>query len=99
MKDLAPDDEYDAYVVELYRLLIQRRPRHEVVDYLNWAVTENMGLPRNTSRNERVAEKLLSLFHLEARTSPCQKPPRARTPLLGLLDFPGEAPPDLLYKR
>lgn len=54
-------DEYDAYVPRLYRLLVTRRPRHEVVDYLWWAETEHMGLCGNRQATEAVADLLLEL--------------------------------------
>ena len=42
--ELLPDDEYDSYVPQVCKLLIQRRPMEEVFDYLWRTQTETMGL-------------------------------------------------------
>ena len=54
-------DEYDSYIPKIYQLLIERRPRHELFDYLWWAVTENMGLCGNRRETERVVDLLFIL--------------------------------------
>lgn len=37
-------DEFDGYIGELYKLLRSNAPDTALVDYLYWAVYENMGL-------------------------------------------------------
>jgi hypothetical protein len=37
-------DEYDGYIGRLYQLLVSNAPQSELVDYLYWAVHDNMGL-------------------------------------------------------
>jgi hypothetical protein len=54
-------DEYDAYVGEVYGLLIRREPRHRMVDFLWWVETEHMGLCGNRRHTEAVADRLLQL--------------------------------------
>jgi hypothetical protein len=54
-------DEYDSYISQIYGLLIRREPRHNLVDFLWWAETQNMGLYGNRQRTERVADLLLQL--------------------------------------
>ncbi|MGC8561307.1 MAG: hypothetical protein ACP5O1_11585 [Phycisphaerae bacterium] len=54
-------DEYDSYVPGVYRLLVTRRPKHEVFDYL-WALeTQRMGLTGDRQATERFAERLLRI--------------------------------------
>jgi len=36
-------DEYDGYIGRLYELLVSKAPQSELVDYLYWAVHDNMG--------------------------------------------------------
>lgn len=36
--------EYDHYVATIYKMLISRKPRNEVFDYLWWLETDHMGL-------------------------------------------------------
>lgn len=42
-------DEYDAYVADVYRLLSRRASMNEVFDYLWWLETEHMGYPATDS--------------------------------------------------
>ena len=58
---LEAQDEYEAYIGQIYGMLIRREPRHKIVDFLWWAETENMGLYGNHLRTERVADLLLQL--------------------------------------
>ncbi len=37
-------DEYDGYVGRVYELLVSKASQSELVDYLYWAVHDNMGL-------------------------------------------------------
>jgi hypothetical protein len=55
-------DEYDAYVSEVYRLLSRRVSQHEIFDYLWTIETQHMGLCGNRQRTEKVAEKLAKLL-------------------------------------
>ena len=54
-------DEYDSYVGEIYKLLIARKPKHEIFDYLWWLETEHMGLTGNRQATEHFAERLAKL--------------------------------------
>jgi hypothetical protein len=51
-------DEYDSYVPAVYKLLITRRPQHEVFDYLWRLETEHMGLRGDRQATEHFAERL-----------------------------------------
>ena len=54
-------DEYDAYVGEVYGMLIRHEPRHKLVDYLWWAETENMALRGSITRTNQVVDGLLKI--------------------------------------
>jgi len=54
-------DEYDSYVPTIYKMLIARKPKHEIFDYLWWLETEHMGLTGDRQRTEQFAGKLLKL--------------------------------------
>jgi hypothetical protein len=54
-------DEYDSYVGEIYKMLISRKPKHEIFDYLWWLETEHMGLTGNRQATEHFAERLAKL--------------------------------------
>jgi hypothetical protein len=54
-------DEYDAYIGEIYGLLIRDEPRHKLIDFLWWVETEHMGLCGNRSNTEKVANLLIEL--------------------------------------
>jgi hypothetical protein len=54
-------DEYDAYVPTIYRLLITHRPLHELTDFLLWAQTEHMALCADRGHTEAIAERLFGL--------------------------------------
>lgn len=56
-------DEYDAYVASLYRLLIRRIGESEVFDYLWWAETEHMGLVGDRQRTAAIAKRLAGLVN------------------------------------
>lgn len=51
-------DEYDSYVPSIYRMVISRKPIHEIFDYLWWVETEHMGLTGDRQATESVAKKL-----------------------------------------
>ena len=54
-------DEYNAYVAEVYRLLTKRASRQEIFDYLWWVETKHMSLCGDRQRTEMIAEKLAEL--------------------------------------
>ena len=54
-------DEYDSYVPGVYKLLITRRPKHEVFDYLWTLETQHMGLTGDRQATEYFAERLLRI--------------------------------------
>ena len=54
-------DEYDAYVSEVYWLLSRRTGVREIFDYLWWLETKHMGLCGDRQRTEKIAEKLTTL--------------------------------------
>jgi len=54
-------DEYDAYVSTIYKMLISRKPKHEIFDYLWWLETEHMGLIGDRQATERFADRLFRL--------------------------------------
>lgn len=56
--------EYDQYVPAIYRLLVTRRPKHELFDYLWWLETEHMGLSGDRQATEAFAEYLHDLAHV-----------------------------------
>jgi hypothetical protein len=55
-------NEYDAYISEVYRLLSRRASATELFDSLWWAETEHMGLRGNRQRTENVAQHLAELL-------------------------------------
>lgn len=54
-------DEYDAYVPTIYKMLIARHSRHEVFEYLWWLETEHMGLTGDRQATEKFADRLMQL--------------------------------------
>lgn len=55
-------DEYDAYIADVCRLLSRRAGVHEVFDYLWWIETMHMGLCGDRQRTEKIAERLIGLL-------------------------------------
>lgn len=55
-------DEYDAYVSSLYKMLITGKSAQEIFDYLLWIETEHMGLSADRQHTEAIACKLRVLF-------------------------------------
>src|ERR1051325_7243098 len=55
-------DEYNAYVGEVYRLLTRRVTWQEIFNYLWWVETEHMGLRGNRQKTEAIARQLHSLI-------------------------------------
>lgn len=54
-------DEYDSYVAMIYKMLISRKAKNELIDYLWWVETKHMGLTGNRQRTEEFAERLLNI--------------------------------------
>lgn len=54
-------DEYDSYVSPIYKMLISRKPRHEIFDYLWWLETEHMGLTGNRQATGKFADRLMRI--------------------------------------
>lgn len=52
-------DEYDAYVSEVYELIVSNKPKSDLVRYLLWLATEHMGLPEDRNSIEQFADRLL----------------------------------------
>ena len=55
------DDEYDGYVPTLYNIVISKKGRDEIIDYLSWLETEQIGMPGDRDGIERFADRLLNL--------------------------------------
>ena len=54
-------DEYDSYVGAIYKMLITRKSKNEIFDYLWSLETEHMGLTGNRQATEYFAERLAKL--------------------------------------
>jgi len=54
-------DEYDSYVPTIYKMLISRKPRHELFDYLWWLETEHMALAGDRRATERFVDRLMQI--------------------------------------
>jgi hypothetical protein len=54
-------NEYDAYVPKLCELLESRRARDEIVGYLCWLETSQIGLSGNRQATEAFADKLIQI--------------------------------------
>ncbi len=54
-------DEYEAYVPQIYKMLIHRQPMHDVFDYLWWLETKHMGLTGDRQATEHFAERLMGI--------------------------------------
>lgn len=59
------EDEYNGYAREICDILAKRESFDEILAYLQWAETQNMGLPFSESKARRAAELLLQ-GHLTA---------------------------------
>lgn len=56
-----PEDEYEAYVWPVYKLLIDRKPRAEIEAYLRWAADEAISVSIADEKLQHVVDKLLLL--------------------------------------
>lgn len=54
-------DEYDAYVPKICELLKLPNSRNDVVSYLGWLATEQMGLSGNNQVTEDFADRLIQI--------------------------------------
>lgn len=54
-------DEYDAYVVSLYKMLISNASEQDIFKYLIWVETEHMGLSADKQQILNIAKKLTTL--------------------------------------
>lgn len=52
-------DEYDGYIPAIYNLVVGDKSRDEIVDYLCWLETEQIGMPGDREGVERFADRLL----------------------------------------
>ena len=55
-------DEYDAYVADVYRLLSRRVSVRDMFEHLWWLETEHMGLVGDRQRTTKIAERLVELI-------------------------------------
>lgn len=55
------EDEYDSYIPEIYRLLLERKGKDEIFAYLWRLETEHMGLTGDRQATKRFAELLKKL--------------------------------------
>ena len=63
-------DEYDSYVPTIYKMLISRKPQHEIFSYLWWLETEHMGLIGDRQATETFAARLMRLTEELDRSAP-----------------------------
>ena len=54
-------DEYDSYVPAIHKLLIAKKSKQEIFDYLWWLETEHMGLVGILQATEQIAERLMKI--------------------------------------
>jgi hypothetical protein len=57
-------DEYDAYLGDIYELLLTRAPEEKVVEYLLWVTTERMGLTQSEIRIARTNAAVQELMRI-----------------------------------
>jgi hypothetical protein len=62
VNDAAPRDEYIRYAREILQLLQQGAGRDDIVDYLTWAVAENMTLVPDVALNHKTATQLVARY-------------------------------------
>jgi hypothetical protein len=55
------EDEYDAYVPTIYQMLITRKPRHEIVNYLLWLVVVQLQSSSDPQVIEKLADRLMRI--------------------------------------
>jgi hypothetical protein len=57
------EDEYDAYIPEIYSLLVNQSSEKEIFAYLWQLETEHMGLTGNETATRNFAKTLLNLVN------------------------------------
>jgi hypothetical protein len=59
-------DEYDSYIPQIYKMLIERASTQQIFDYLWWLETEHMGLSGDRQATLAFAGRLRDIgSHLE----------------------------------
>jgi len=61
INDFGLDDEYDAYIGGIYRLLASGASEYQIIERLYQIEIVNMGLNGNRERLKNIAEKLIKL--------------------------------------
>ena len=61
VNDVAPDDEYDAYVWPVIGKIMSGETPEQIADYLDWVSNEHMQCPQPRSRNIEIARRLAAL--------------------------------------
>ncbi len=56
------NDEYDAYVANIYKMLISHKSIHEICDYLWEVETKYMGLIGSKKNTINIAKRLLDVY-------------------------------------
>jgi len=57
--DEEQEDEYDGYARELAKMLVRGTSPSEVLEYLKWAETQNMGLSFSEAKAKHAAELIV----------------------------------------
>jgi hypothetical protein len=57
-------DEYDSYISEIYKMLINRSPKQDIFDYLWMLETEHMGLYGNINHTEKITCSLMNINNI-----------------------------------
>jgi len=60
-------DEYDAYALQVYKMVREHADADAIARYLNWVVTSQMWLPGNLDHNRAIAIKVLAIHKLGHR--------------------------------
>jgi hypothetical protein len=62
-----PEDEYDAYALQVYKMLSEGADSAAIAQYLNWMVTSRMSLRGNPDWCRAVAIKAVAIHELKHR--------------------------------
>ncbi len=54
-------DEYGSYAPKIAEMLLAQKPRKEVLDYLWWLETEQIGLTGNRDATEKFSDRLIEI--------------------------------------
>lgn len=63
----AAADEYDSYAMEIFTFLARDADAQYIADYLNWVVTERMGIGGNPKHDRDIAEKVVAIHSSHSR--------------------------------